>query len=114
MRLVEFVAELVDLLTCPQQRFSSRGSNPVHPPAVSCVLMHGLQQPRAFQSMQQRVKRARPDAIAVMRELFHHRKAKDRLLARVQQHVNANQAVEEFALVMHDKTHYTGIYTIFP
>lgn len=64
--------------------------------------------------MKKRVERARPDAIAVLREFFHHRQAEDRLVAGMQQYVNANQAIKKFPLgILHTK-HYTPIHAILP
>lgn len=114
VRLVQLTVKLADFLPCPRQRFSSSRGNSVHLPAVSSALIYSLQQACAFQPVQQRVERARSDAIAVMCQFPHHRQPEDRLLARVQQHVNAHEAVEKFALVIHNKTHYTGVYRIFP
>jgi hypothetical protein len=105
MRFVQFAVQFVDFFPCPAQRFSPGGRDPVHSPAVSRASMHRFKQACPFQSVQQWVKRARSNAIAVMPKFLHHREAKDRLLTRVQQHVNANETVEEFALgFLHSNT----------
>jgi hypothetical protein len=49
--------------------------------------------------MQQRVKRSWPNAIAVVPEFFHHRKAKDGLVGGVDENVNPNQSGKEFPLM---------------
>jgi hypothetical protein len=58
--------------------------------------------------MQERIKSARPDAIAVMRKLFHHRQAEDGLLAGMHKHMHANEAVIEFPRVVRHRIQYTA------
>ena len=46
--------------------------------------------------MQQWIESAWPDAIAVMLEFLHDGQAEDGFVCRMEQHMNANQAVEKF------------------
>lgn len=85
MLFVKLVVQLIHFfpgfLQCP----FARGRDLVNaPPAPSNVAVQGLQQPSALQSMQQRVQRTRPDAIAVMRQLLYHCQPEDRLLRSMQ------------------------------
>ena len=115
MRLMQFVVQLIDLHSGFFESLPACGRNAVKAPRAPCGLAgNAFEQARALQSMKQRVKRSRPDAIAVMRKLLHHRQPEDRLVARVQQHVNANQAVKKFPLAVLHRNKYTPVYTILP
>ena len=61
----------------------------------------------AFESVQKRVQRTRADAIAVVPELFHHGEAEDGLMRCVHQHVDADEAVEELALLFQHSMNIT-------
>jgi hypothetical protein len=50
--------------------------------------------------MQERVKSSRANAIPVMRQFLHHRKPKDRLVGRMDEHMNPYKAEKEFSLVV--------------
>ncbi len=64
--------------------------------------------------MKQRIQCARPDAIPMMRQFLHHSQPEDRLVPRMQQHVNANQAVEKFPRMLLHTNHYTAVHMILP
>lgn len=97
---MQLVVQFVHLRLRLFQSFSSRGSNHIQPSrSSSAVTGKGLKQARALQPMQQRIQCAGPDAVAVVRKLLHHCQPEDRLMTRVQKHVNPNQAVEQLALV---------------
>ncbi len=68
----------------------------------------GFEKAGAFQSMEERVERAGADAVAVVGELFHHGQAEDGFMARVQQHVDANEAGIELALRMVHRNQYSA------
>lgn len=70
---------------------------------------NGPEQAAALHAMQQRIERSRPDAVAMVREFFHHGQPEDGLKARVQKHVNADEPVKQFApLILHRK-HYSAV-----
>ncbi len=94
MHFVQLVVQLVHFLFGSGERPAASRRDPIEAPAIPCGIFRRLEQPGALQSVQQRIECSRPDAVSVMRELLHHRQAEDRLLRRVQQHVNANEAVK--------------------
>ena len=49
--------------------------------------------------MEEWIERPGPDTIPVMHQLFHHGEAEDRLVQGMDEDVNANEPVIEFALV---------------
>ena len=57
--------------------------------------------------MKQRIECARADAIAMMRELFHHAQAEEGLMAGMQEHMDANEAGVELALAVIHRDNYT-------
>jgi hypothetical protein len=50
--------------------------------------------------MQQRIECVRADAISVVSKLFHHRKAEDVLVRRMDEDVDSNQTSKEFPLML--------------
>lgn len=112
---MQLMVQLVDLHSRLPQGFPSRRRDAIEASRAAAGLTRQCsKQAGALHPVEQRVQRARPNAVAMMRELFHHRQAEDRLMARVQQHVNADQAVKQFALVTFHWRHYTAVYTTFP
>jgi len=98
---MEFMVQLVDFFFGFGQGLSASGRDPVNPPVAPINLFeHRLQQPTAFQAMQQRVQGSGPNAIAVMRQLPHHGQSKNRLMRSVHQHVDPYQPEEEFSLFL--------------
>lgn len=59
----------------------------------------GTEKACAFHSMQQWIKCAWSDAVAVMPKLLHHRKAEDVLVRRVDEDMNSNQTGKKFPLM---------------
>ena len=53
--------------------------------------------------MQKRVESTRPDAIPVVSQFLHHRLPEDRLMGRVDEHMNPYQAEKEFPLMIRHK-----------
>jgi len=50
--------------------------------------------------MKQGVESSRADSISMMPQLFHHRQAEDWLVRSVHKHMDANEAEEEFSLLL--------------
>ena len=93
--LLSFAKHLRDLPT-PPEAFSYVAT----PATVSSDIFEDrLQQTAAFQAMQKGVESSRPDAIPVMRQFLHHRKAEDGLLRRMYEYMNPYQPEKEFSLV---------------
>lgn len=63
---------------------------------------------RLFKAMQERVERSGTDAVSMMRQFLHHGETEDWLLRSVHQHMDANQAVKELALLVCHKNKYTA------
>ena len=59
--------------------------------------------------MEKRVESSRTDAVAVVGELVHHGEAEDGLVRDVGQHVDADEAEVEFALMLQHRINSTGI-----
>jgi hypothetical protein len=110
MFFVKFVVQLIDLHPGFVESLPAGGGDSVKPACpASGWTGKGFQQAGVFQAVQQRVKRAWPDPISVMRELLHHRHAEDWLVARMQEHMNPNQAVKELSLEIVHTNQYTAI-----
>ncbi len=58
--------------------------------------------------MQEWIKRAGADAVPVMFQLLHHRKAKNRLVRRMHQYMDADQPVEELSFLISHVNKYTS------
>lgn len=115
MRLVQLMVKLVYLLSSFPEGLLSRRRDAIDAPgAAASVARNGLEQSAALHPVQKRIKSSRPDAIAVMGKLLHHRQSKDGLMARVQQHVNADQPVKKFLLETLHRKHYTALHEILP
>lgn len=84
MLFVKLVVKFIDLHSGPIQSLLAGSRDPVDPTAVSSdILEDRLQETAAFQSMQKRVESAGTDAIPVVSQFLHHRRAEDRLLRRM-------------------------------
>ena len=103
---MEFVVELIDFDGgFGESSLASRRDSIDSAPTSSGVVRSRFEEAGALKPMKQRVERAGTDAVAVMLQFFHHAETEDRLLRGVQQHMNANQAVEEFASMIRHRVH---------
>ena len=101
MLFVKFVVQLIHFLPGFFEGAFSDGRDSVEPPAPAFnAIERGAQQSRTLQSVEKGIERAGTDAIPMMLELFHHGQPEDRFVNGVQQHVDADEAVEEFALLI--------------
>ena len=81
---MKLVMKFIDLDSGPIQSLLPGSRDLVDPATVSSDIFEDrLQEAAAFQSMQKRVESARADAIPVMSQFLHHRRAEDRLLRRM-------------------------------
>jgi hypothetical protein len=100
MFFVKFVVQFIDLHSGLVQRLLAGSRDLVDPTTVpSNVFEDRLQQAAAFQAMQKGVESSRPDAIPVMLQFLHHRKAEDGLLRRMYEYMNPYQSQKELSLV---------------
>jgi len=105
---MELVVELVDFGFGFVQGLAASGGDFVNPAlAPSDSLEGGFQETGALQSMQERVERTRTNAIAVMRQLLHHGQSEDGFVRRVHEHMNPNEPVKEFLLLLQHKINIT-------
>lgn len=96
MRFVQLVMQLVHFDGGLLESLFTGGGDLVEAPAApSHVIDEGFEQTGALQAVKERIERAGANAIAVVAQFLHHRQAEDRLLARMQQHVHADQTVIE-------------------
>jgi hypothetical protein len=109
MLFVQFMMQLVYFFFGFFEGAFSCGRDLVEPPASALHTVEGrAQQARSFQSVQKGIERARADAVAVVGELLHHGESEDRFVRGVQQHVDPDKPVEEFALLICHKNKYTA------
>jgi hypothetical protein len=74
MLFMKLVVQFVHLLFCPLEGFPAGGCDLVNPAsAATDIFGDRLQKSCALQSVEQRIKSSRADAISVVRELLHHR-----------------------------------------
>jgi hypothetical protein len=100
MFFVKFMVQFVDLHSGPVQNFLAGSCDLVDPSTVtSDIFEDRLQEAAAFQAMQKGIESPRANAIPVMGQFLHHRRAEDRLLRRVQEHMNPYQPEKEFSLL---------------
>ncbi len=84
MFFVKFVVQFIDLHSGLVQSPVARSRDLIDPATVpSNILEDRFQKTAAFQAMQKWVESSRPDAISMMRQFLHHRKAEDGLLRRM-------------------------------
>jgi hypothetical protein len=106
---VEFAVEFVDLLSRLFKSPFSGSGNPVNPaPATFDAIELRTQETGTFQPMQKRVKRAGTDAVAMVFQFLHHGEAEDGLVRCVKQHMDADEAIEEFALLIGHEDNYNS------
>ena len=92
MLLVQFLMQLVHLHPRLIQGLPAKWRNRIDSPSPPAnILQRRLQQPAPLKTMQKRVQRPRPNLVAVVRKLFHHREPKNRLVSRMHKHVDPNQ-----------------------
>lgn len=109
MLFVQFVVELDHFGSRLFERTPAACRNPVKPsPAPTACIELRFQQSGTLQAMQQRVKRSRPDAIAMVLQFLHHSQPEDGLLRRMEQHMDSNQSEKEFPSVFRHRIHYTS------
>ena len=110
MLFVQFAVQFIDFFFSSFEGSFSGGRDLVEPStvtvdAIECRAQHA----RSLQSMQKGIECAGADAVAVMREFLHHGESEDGLLRSVQQHVDADETVEELALLIYHKDKYTSV-----
>jgi hypothetical protein len=71
-----------------------------------------LEQAGAFQPVQQGIQSSGADAVSVMPQFVHHAKTEDGFLCSMQQDVDADESVEEFAPVIRYRIHSISNPTI--
>jgi hypothetical protein len=105
MFFVKFVVQFIDFHPGPLQSLLAGSRDLIDPAAVpSNIFEDRLQETAAFQAMEKGVESSRPDAIPVMRQFLHHRKAEDWFLRRMYEYMNPYQPEEEFSLVTGHQT----------
>ena len=109
MLLVKFFVEFIHFVLGFQESAFSGRSDLIEPPSPSLDSIEGrAEKAGAFKSMQQRIEGSRTNPITVVLQFLHHGEPEDRLMYRVQEHVNSNQAVEEFASLICHGHQYTS------
>jgi hypothetical protein len=97
---VKFVVQFIDLHPGLVQALLAGSRDLIDPATVpSNIFEDRLQETTALQAMQKGVESPRPDAIPVMRQFLHHRKAEDGLLRSMYEYMNPYQPEKEFSLV---------------
>ena len=82
------------------QGFPASSGDLVNPSlATTNIPEYRLQQAAPLQAMQEWVEGSRTDAISMMRQLLHHRQAKDWLMGCMHQYMNPYESEEEFPLL---------------
>ena len=100
MFFVEFVVQFIDLHSGLVQSLFASSRDLIDPATVpSNIFEDRLQETAAFEAMQKGVESSRADAIPVMRQFRHHRKAEDGLLRYMYEYMNPYQPEKEFSLV---------------
>ncbi len=108
MLFVQFVVQFVHFWSGFFERSFSGGCNPIEPSLAALNSIQGrAQKARSLQSVQKRIERAGTDAVAMVREFLHHGESEDGFVHGVHQHVDADEPVEEFALLICHKNKYT-------
>ena len=82
------------------QRSPAEGGDGVDPAAAAGdVFQRRFQKTAAFHSVQQRIERSRADTVPVTIQLLHHGEAEDGLMQGVHEHMNADEAREQVAML---------------
>jgi len=101
MLFVKFVVEFIDFGPYLIQRLPARGGDRVDAPAASADPVEaGFEQAGALHSMKERIEGAGPNPVTVMLQLSHHSQPEDGLVRGMDEHVDANEPVVEFPLVI--------------
>jgi hypothetical protein len=109
MLFVQFAVQFIHFFLGSFEGSFPGGGDFVEPSTATVhPIESGAQHARSLQSMQERIECAGADAVAVMREFLHHGEPEDGLLRSVQQHVDADETVEELALLIYHKNKYTS------
>jgi len=112
---MKFAVQLIDFGSGLVQGFPAGRGDPVKPPpAASSMIEAGFQQAGALQSVQKRIESAWANAITVMLQFLHHRQPEDRLLRGMEEHVDSNQPVKKFPLVIRHTINYTSAVKRIP
>ncbi len=97
---MQLVMQFIDLQPRLFQRLPSTCGDLIHPsPAPPNVLQFGAEESAAFQPVEERIERSRPDVVSVVLQLLHHGQPENRLVNRVQEHVDPYKAEKEFPLM---------------
>lgn len=92
--------QLINLVSGLRESFLAGFGQLVNPsPSTSYLLGFRGQQPISLHPMKQRIQRSRTNFVSVVCKLFHHGQTKQRLLCSMNQHMDANESVEEFPLM---------------
>jgi hypothetical protein len=109
MLFVEFVVEFIHFGPGLGERAPACRGDLIDAPFASADPIEvGLEQTGLLQSMEEGVKRSRADAIAVMLQLLHHGQTEDWVMRRMDQHVDPNEPVIKFALMIDHRIDYTA------
>jgi hypothetical protein len=107
---MELVVQLVDLGEGAGEGSAAGGGDGVETAlSASDVAEGGLEEAGALEAVEKGVESSGTDAVAVVGELFHHGEAEDGLVRGVGQHVDADEAEVEFALMLQHRINSTGI-----
>jgi len=110
MRFVELVVQLVDLDAGFFHGLSAGTGDAVNAtPAATRIFEGGFEQAGTLQSVKERIESAGADPVTVMLELLHHRQAEDRLVRGMDEHVNADEPVKEFPMVIRHILEYISV-----
>ena len=100
MLFVKLMMKFVNLKTRLGKGSFSRGSNGVDPAApAGDVPGFRFQEAAAFHAVEKRVEGSGSDAVAVVFEFFHHRKAEDAVVKGVHEDVDADQPGKQIAMM---------------
>lgn len=98
---MELVVELVDLGAGAGEGFSAGGGDGVDAAAAAGdVAERGYKEAGALEAVEEGVESSGTDAVAMVGELLHHGEAEDGLMRGMGQHVDADEAEVEFALML--------------
>jgi hypothetical protein len=98
---VEFVVEFVYLGAGADEGFAAGGGEGVEAaPTAGDAAECGLEEAGALEAVEEGVESSGTDAVAMVGELLHHGEAEDGLMRGMGQHVDADEAEVEFALML--------------
>jgi hypothetical protein len=106
---VKLVVEFIHFFPCLLKSAPAHGSDAVETSSAAIdAIEAGAQKAGAFEAVKQRVQGAWADAITVMLQFLHHGQTKDGLVHRVQQHMDADQAIEKLPFLVSHFNKYTS------